>query len=106
MLSDDTDRDPLLQRHLVLLSRHEPTPSGLTDRVVRDLENRGLVRRSPTVAPRWVAAAAAIFALGAAAGGVVAARRIPTVQPSSRAVVDRIAVEVNVPSPGKSEVWF
>jgi hypothetical protein len=108
MMPDDSERDPVLHRHLVLLPRHEPTSPAFTDRVVRDLAQRGLVRRSSMVEPRWLAAAAIIFALGLGLGSAVAAARVrpDAVQPLSPAVVDRIAVEVNVPPPGKSEVWF
>ena len=109
MTPDDTERDPVLQRHLVLLGRdHRPSPE-FTDRVVLDLTRRGLVRR-PSVAldARWLVAAALIFSLGIGIGAIVTEQRsqsasLPSSTPST---VDRIAVEVNVPSPGKSEVWF
>ena len=108
MMPDEIDRDPALRRHLVLLRSHEPPSGDFTDRVVRDLARRGHVRRSAIADPRWLAAAAIIFALGLGAGSAVAAARmratpLTTLPP---AVLDRIAVEVNVPSPGKSEVWF
>ena len=106
MYLDDTERDPVLQRHLVLLSRHQPPSPEFTDRVVADLLRRGLVQRAPTVQPRWLAAAAVIFALGLGAGAMVNARRAPTAQSIPPVAIGRIAADVNVPSPGKSEVWF
>ena len=36
MMPDDSERDPALHRHLVLLRRHEPTSPAFTDRVVRE----------------------------------------------------------------------
>ena len=106
-MPDDIERDPVLQRHLVLLSTHATPTRDFTDRVVADLAHQGLVRRSSITEPRWLAAAAAIFALGLGVGTVVTAQRSrAVVQPLSPVVVDRIAAEINVPSPGKSEVWF
>jgi hypothetical protein len=109
MTPDDTERDPLLQRHLVLLARDRRPSPEFADRVVLDLTRRGLVGRA-SFAPdaRWLAAAALIFSLGIGIGAIVTDRRSqPASLPSATpATVDRIAVEVNVPSPGKSEVWF
>jgi hypothetical protein len=108
MMPDDSERDPVLHRHLVLLRRHEPTSPAFTDRVVRDLAHRGLVRRSPATRDvRWLAAAAVLFALGIGVGTIVTTRRSPTTVPSTtREPIARVAVEINVPPPGKSEVWF
>ena len=108
MMPDDSERDPALHRHLVLLRRHEPTSPAFTDRVIRDLAQRGLVRRSPGIRDvRWLAAAVVIFALGIGVGTVVTTRRPAAIVPSAaRGPVARVAVEVNVPPPGKSEVWF
>jgi hypothetical protein len=109
MTPDDTDRDPLLQRHLVLLGRDQRPSPEFTNRVVFDLTRRGLVRRpSFALDARWLAAATLIFSLGIGIGAIVTDQRpqpvsLPSATPST---VDRIAVEVNVPSPGKSEVWF
>jgi hypothetical protein len=109
MMPDDTDRDPALHRHLVLLRRHEPTSPAFTDHVIQDLARHGLVRRSPRpLEARWLAAAGIIFAFGIGVGSAVAAARTPegVAQPIARQAVDRIAIEVNVPPSGKSEVWF
>ena len=107
MLPDDTERDPLLQRHLVLLPKHAPPPRGFSERVVRDLARHGLVRRSSMVEPRWLAAAAVLFALGIGVGAAVASRpSTADARSVSPVVIDRVASEVNVPPLGKSEVWF
>ena len=108
MMPDDSERDPVLHRHLVLLRRHEPMSPAFTDRVVRDLAQHALVRRSPaTRDAHWLAAAAVLFALGVGVGTIVTARQSPTTVPSTtRERVARVAVEINVPPPGKSEVWF
>ena len=107
MMPDDTERDPALQRHLVLLPTDELPSRGFTDRVVSDLVQHGLVRRSSMADPRWLAAATVIFALGIGAGAVVAPQRSRVIPPPmTPVVIDRIAAEVNVPLPGKSEVWY
>ena len=107
MMPDDTDRDPALHRHLVLLPKHEPPSRGFGDRVVRDLAQRGLVKRSSLIEPRWLAAAVVMFALGLGLGTVVTSPRSrPFVQRIPPVVINRVAAEVNVPLPGKSEVWF
>lgn len=107
MMPDDTDRDPVLQRHLVLLANTESPSRGFSDRVVDDLARRGLVRRSSMMEPRWLAAATVIFALGIGAGAAVASQRSHATAPhAAPVVIDRFAAEVNVPSPGKSEVWY
>ncbi len=107
MMPDDSDRDPVLQRHLVLLSNNEPPSRGFTDRVVSDLTNHGLVRQSVRTDTQWLAAAVLIFALGLSIGTVVTSQRSrASAQPLQPVVIDRIAAEVNVPSPGKSEVWY
>ena len=110
MNPDDPHPDPELQRQYATLARHEPASATFTDRVLRDLGHRGFVRRPVfTVDVPRLAAAAVIFAAGVGVGAVVASARSephPTPQPVSRNATQRVAVEVNVPQLGRSEVWF
>ena len=110
MNPEDPHPDPELQRQYATLARDEPTSATFTDRVLRDLGHRGLVRRSVfTVDVPRLAAAAVIFAAGVGVGAVIATARPgaqPTAQPVSGNATQRVAVEVNVPQLGRSEVWF
>lgn len=108
MISDDNELDPALRRALMTLSRNASPSLAFTDRVVHDLERRGLVGESSVRSTmRWLAAAG-IFALGIGIGAALAGVRTApaaTPQPTSRQAVHRLA-DVNVPPVGHSEVWF
>jgi hypothetical protein len=97
---------------LSTLTRADPVPDGFPDRVLLDLERRGLVRRADVRATaRWWAVAAAavlIFAWGLGVGSTLGGPRpapSPFPTPSSVAA-GQAGAEVNVPRVGQSEVWF
>lgn len=97
MTPNDSGPDAELARGLAQLRREHPTSPTFTDRVMLDLERRGLVRRVATrIVTRWWAAAAAaiiIFVTGFGVGAALGGSTRPT-------------DEVNVPRVGQSEVWF
>ena len=109
MIPND-ERDVDLDRRLAALSRVEPTSPQFTDRVLRGLEQRGLVRTEGSwFSPRWLAAAALIFAAGAGVGAMIMrATATPqiTVRETPRVPAVRNVADVNVPRVGQSEVWF
>ena len=97
MTPNDSGPDAELARELAQLRREHPTSPTFTNRVMLDLERRGLVRRvADRIATRWWAAAAAavlIFVSGLGLGAALGGDRPPS-------------DEVNVPRAGQSEVWF
>ena len=97
MTPNDSGPDADLARELAQLGREHPTSPTFTDRVMLDLERRGLVRRvAGRMVTRWWAAAAAaliIFVTGLGLGAALGGSARP-------------AAEVNVPRVGQSEVWF
>ena len=106
---DDMERDADLQYRLDALPRSEVIPRDFTDRVVRDLGRRGLVRAPGTrVSAQWLAAAAVIFAAGVGIGSVIAsARSAPRpVSPPNAPIAAERSADINLPPTGHSEVWF
>lgn len=109
-MTPNDDRDVDLDRRFAVLSRVEATTPEFTDRVLRALEQRGLVREERSwFSPRWLAAAALIFAAGAGVGAVITRATAPpqtTVRETPRVPAARNVADVNVPRVGQSEVWF
>ena len=108
--NDDDAAGRQLRERLGGLPRHVLPSAGFTERVMHDLDQRGLVRRTgPALNARWLAAAAVIFAagigVGVALGGARAGSHIATPSPASVIAPARV-VNVNVPAVVQSEVWF
>lgn len=110
-MTPNDDRDIDLERRLATLPRFEATSPEFTDSVLEGLERRGLVRGDRRAfSPRWLAAAAVIFAAGAGVGALIT-RAVSS--PQETVIETRPAVptvrnvaDVNVPRVGQSEVWF
>jgi hypothetical protein len=109
-MTPNDDRDLDLERRLAALPRVEATSPEFTDTVLRGLERHGLVRSEGSwFSPRWLVAAAMIFATGVGVGALITRAASP-----SKAVVRdapsvpsvRNVADVNVPRVGQSEVWF
>jgi len=109
-MTPNDDRDVDLDRRLAALSRVEATSPEFTDRVLRGLELRGLVREERSrFSPRWLAAAAVIFAAGVGVGALITrATSAPqtAVHETPRVPSVRNVADINVPRVGQSEVWF